>query len=383
MLKKLEIKNYKSILNETIELGKINFFIGENGCGKTNILEALAMMSASKSLELHAEGLFNRGIRVSRPNLTFSSFANLMQKEKIYINLEFQNDKEIFNLQSSIYCEDINDIYSEWKDDSPTYLIDKDKHHLHKSIHNISNEKKEDKTIKERWIVNDVNQLTKYLIFCLNTKALRGISSESKRMPLGINGESLDILLSQFTNDEWEILQKYRYLVSWLEEIIVDEKDSLKYKGHKMGKSTSILYFKDRFMQKKDMNNIFSAENANDGVLHVLFYLALFISSKTPSFFAIDNIENSLNPKICRELVKELIQLAKINCKQALITTHNPAVLDGINLNDEEQRLFVVSRNDSGKTKVKQIKLKPRTDERLKLSEMWMRGILGGLPKNF
>lgn len=382
MLRKIEIKNYKSILDETIDLGKINFFIGENGCGKTNILEALAMMSASKSLELHAEGLFNRGIRVSKPNLTFSSFANSMQKNNININMEFQNNSETFKLRSSIYCEDINDIYSEWKDGSPTYLIDKDTLNLH---NDVSNERREEKTIKNNWIVNDVNQLTKYLIFCLNTKVLRGIGSESKRMPLGINGESLDILLSQFTNNEWKILEDYNYLVSWLEEIIIDKKDSMKYKGHKMGKSASILYFKDKFMQKKDMNNIFSAENANDGVLHVLFYLALFTSSKTPSFFAIDNIETSLNPRICRELVKILIQLAKKNCKQALITTHNPAVLDGINLNDEEERLFVVSRNDSGKTRVKQIKLKPKTQtgERLKLSEMWMRGILGGLPQNF
>jgi hypothetical protein len=31
-----------------------------------------------------------------------------------------------------------------------------------------------------------------------------------------------------------------------------------------------------------------------------------------------------------------------------LVTTHNPAALDGLNLNDEDQRLFVVYRNDEG-----------------------------------
>jgi len=66
-----------------------------------------------------------------------------------------------------------------------------------------------------------------------------------------------------------------------------------------------------------------------------------------------------------------------------LITTHNPAILDGLNLNDDEQRLFVVSRNEEGKTKIKRIKLKPKSEESLKLSEMWMRGYLGALPKNF
>jgi predicted ATPase len=370
MLKRLTVENYKSIHNATLELSRINIFIGENGCGKTNILEALAMASASKALELNVEGLSNRGIRVAKPNLTFSSFTRTKPKNKIIINLEVQGDQDAkLEIPSILYCDNNDDIYSKWKDESRLYLIDETELH-------DNNDKR-----TETWLVHEVNKLTKYLIFSLSTKALRGISSESKRMPLGINGESLDILLSQFTETEWKQLQKYNYLISWLEEAYVDEQDSLKFKGHKLGRSHSILYFKDKFMQ--NLNNWFSAENTNDGVLHVWFYLALFISQKTPTFFAIDNIETCLNPRICRTLLKELIQLAKANHKQVLITTHNPSVLDGLNLHDDEQKLFVVSRNDEGKTQTKHIRLKPKSDERLKLSEMWMRGYLGGLPTNF
>ena len=82
--------------------------------------------------------------------------------------------------------------------------------------------------------------------------------------------------------------------------------------------------------------------------------------------------------------MKEIAQLAVKNNKQALITTHNPAILDSMNLHDPNQRLFVVKRTDEGYTKVEQIKLKPETQEKkLKLSEMWMRGYLGGIPNNF
>ncbi len=131
-------------------------------------------------------------------------------------------------------------------------------------------------------------------------------------------------------------------------------------------------------------NNIFSAENANEGILHVLFYIALLTSDRTPGFFAIDNIENCLNPKLCRTLMKKISSLAVSKNKQALITTHNPAVLDGLNLHDDRQRLFVVKRNDEGHTQIERIKLKPETNgEQLKLSEMWTRGHLGGLPTNF
>jgi hypothetical protein len=79
--------------------------------------------------------------------------------------------------------------------------------------------------------------------------------------------------------------------------------------------------------------------------------------------------------------MKQLADLACKNNKQVLLTTHNPAILDGINLESEDQRLFVVSRSLTGQTRVKRVK-KPKTSD-LKLSEMFMRGVLGGLPKGF
>ncbi|HYO68605.1 MAG TPA: AAA family ATPase [Archangium sp.] len=47
MITKIHIQNFKSILDYTLELGRINVFIGENGAGKTNILEAFATASAA------------------------------------------------------------------------------------------------------------------------------------------------------------------------------------------------------------------------------------------------------------------------------------------------------------------------------------------------
>ena len=55
-----------------------------------------------------------------------------------------------------------------------------------------------------------------------------------------------------------------------------------------------------------------------------------------------------------------------------------------MNLNDDSQRLFVVTRNDEGKTQAKRIQTKEQTgDYRMMLSEMWMKGLIGGIPNNF
>lgn len=125
--------------------------------------------------------------------------------------------------------------------------------------------------------------------------------------------------------------------------------------------------------------------SANEGFLFLLFYFALFISPDTPAFFAIDNVDASLNPKLCSELLKEIAALAEKHKKQAILTTHNPAVLDGLDLNDDEQRLLVVHRNRQGHTRVRRVHPpKPLEGQApMKLSEAFLRGYIGGLPKNF
>ncbi|MFN8576328.1 MAG: ATP-binding protein [Candidatus Sericytochromatia bacterium] len=399
MLSKIQIKNYKSINECSIDLGQFNVFIGENGSGKSNILEAIAMLSVAKfNNEITTEDLYNKGVRVANPKLTFSSFKGKKQDNKILIDFVTKEDNLL--ISSRIINNNPDNIYSYWIDDFNNFY----KQEIYDLT--VNNKYKADiilNNIKERVKYNEIDSFLKnlsdklqfenfpqvmnfedlkdFIIYNLETKILRGILKESNKQPLGINGEGLDILISTFDKEEIQKLLKYSYFISWLENFVIDEKDILKFDGHKLGKSTSLIYFRDKFMNKR--NNIFSAENANEGVLHILFYLALFISKRTPKFFAIDNIEKSLNPKLCRTLIKELVSISKQNNKQALITTHNPAILDGLNLYDDEQRLFIVSRTDEGYTKVERIKIKPENKDNLKLSEMWMRGYLGGVPNNF
>ena len=143
------------------------------------------------------------------------------------------------------------------------------------------------------------------------------------------------------------------------------------------------IRIKDRFLEEG--LQYFDQRSSNEGFLFLMFYFALFISKYTPKFFAIDNIDASLNPKLCIELIKILTKLAKKHDKQVIFTTHNPAVLDGLNLNDDEVRLLVVSRNIEGHTKVKRMNHRPTPEGEVpvRLSEKFMRGYIGGLPKNF
>ena len=55
MITNINIKNYKSVVDASLPLGRFNLLIGANGCGKSNILEAIALSAAASSEKLDYE----------------------------------------------------------------------------------------------------------------------------------------------------------------------------------------------------------------------------------------------------------------------------------------------------------------------------------------
>ncbi|MFN3763867.1 MAG: AAA family ATPase, partial [Anaerolineae bacterium] len=47
MIRKIRIQGFKSILDAELEIGQVNVFIGANGSGKSNLLEAVGVLSAA------------------------------------------------------------------------------------------------------------------------------------------------------------------------------------------------------------------------------------------------------------------------------------------------------------------------------------------------
>ncbi|MBU3857222.1 MAG: AAA family ATPase [Candidatus Phocaeicola excrementipullorum] len=365
MIRSVEIRNFKSIAWTSLSLGNVNVFVGANGSGKSNILEAIGMAASERSCQIEVNMMMQKGIRIAKPDLMKSSFEGRALSEMI--ELKF-NGTDGEHAGYSMFNPTPSDIYSTW---GVTFSSGAYK----KSAPDVM-----DGIVKKSESLR--NFISKYLIYSLSVNALRGFTSDSMQYPLGINGEGLDVLLNNLPKEEiFQIKDSAKEYIDWIEDIFFDGEEVYKMQGYKLGRSKSNLYFRDKFMCVR--NNLFSAENANEGALELLFYLTLFVSKKTPPFFAIDNIETGLNPRLCRFLMKKICELAVRNEKQVLITTHNPAVLDGLNLNDNAQRLYVVKRNDEGETCVKRIQTKAAGDRKMMLSEMWMKGLIGGVPDKF
>lgn len=399
MIKSVQIKNFKSIVDLSLDLGSFNVLIGENGCGKSNILEAIGFGAAASANKLDYEFLGSRGLRVTNPEFMFSAFT--IRKEENIIRLDFNidNEQHYFDLindpENSKKWVDKNliSITKSLRDLNLTELmkvndiIDKSLEisvkNKSQKLYKISDFENQLEKFKNQiqilqskgFLTSSKPDLSNFIIYSPEQSSLRKFEETTQIYPLGIKGEGLFQYLKELAIDEKnehtlaEIKQNMIFL-DWYEDFDLPES---------LMKNEFSLKIRDKYLN--DNLQYFDQRSTNEGFLFLLFYSTLFISKMTPTFFAIDNIDASFNPKLCMQLTKNLTALAKKHNKQVLVTTHNPAILDGLNLEDDNQRLFVVRRNDEGHTKAKRIEYK--SERRMKLSEIWTKGFIGGLPENF
>jgi len=406
MVKRIEIENYKSIEKLAFELGRFNVFIGENGCGKTNILEAIVFGSTADE----PEKLPMKGVRIAESKY-FKNGFNRSTNNTILINyydeenntIKFQltgSDDQYSNWQGlrtingEIFLERITQMLEDLRksheklDEYQKQMsklwdeIRTNKDNIEVRISTIEDVMKEVRVLESSSeprlnLVNAIHDIIDFLLYAPENSILRNYNIDTSYIqPLGSKGEGLLKLIKVIKDekpDEYKEIIEYLHLLDWFLDIEIKD-DSL---------SGANFNLTDIYLEEGIGG--FDIRNANEGFFLLLFYITLFVSDYTPSFFAIDNIDTALNPKLCTKLIETLAELCKKHNKQVLITTHNPAILDGINLNDPEQRLFAVSRNKLGYTRVTRIEKKPPVEgeKSLKLSEQFLRGYIGGIPKNF
>jgi len=391
MIESIHIQNFKSIYDLNINLGRVNLFIGENGSGKSNLLEALVFVSAGQSNKLDNEFLVSRGMRVPEPELMKSAFTEEDKDKDITVSLLIDKENNDFT-----FTYDKNNAYSQWEMLENGQSVkgfysstNKIRQEVQEIIHSYNKIQQLDKILENLKKIDLLEEeldnffqkrigsrLTNFLIYSPENTALRTFEKEGQIQPLGINGEGLLKLLKVINNYEdksyIQTIIESLHLFGWFEDITIPSKEN----------PENLVIIKDKYLYRE-----IDQCSANEGFLFILFYITLIVAKETPKAFAIDNIDASLNPKLCTKLMTILADLAQKYDKQIFLTTHNPAILDGIDLNDEEQKLFVVSRNDIGHTQMKRITIednpKDEDGESLHLSEAFLRGYLGGLPRGF
>jgi predicted ATPase len=396
MIRHLTIERFKSIVKLDLELGRINLFIGANGSGKSNIIEALGVLGSAAFGRVDDETLQRRGVRPGVPQLYQTAFA-LGQNAKD-IKLEAISDKEAM-LRVTLWNPK-NDAGAPW-----SFKTEKLTRSSLPKGQIISRSPANKKRLNPQqglaaWATVNLapgdpalllmETLRNYAIYAPNTPSLRGFPQEIQtRDPVGLSGarlpEALNELLaaSARNRDLQESVDEVRDLIDWASDFSSESSIDMPL-SPSAARSRLVIKFEDRFMAKG--RNILTGYDASEGALFILYFAVLALHPKAPACLAVDNIDQALNPRLAQKLMAALCSWTKrLNGdRQWLMTAHNPAILDGLPLADPEVRLFTVDRTNKGHTAVRRIDLesarKARPSDEWTLSRMWMNGLLGGVP---
>lgn len=404
MIRNFKIANFKSIVSANIPIGRFTVLIGENGAGKSNILEALVMASAASKGNLEREVLIGRGVRVPKPDLLGAAFSAVKKLQTIEFAIGYETlapvlNEVVFRLKHSGIP------YDNWEKVAPKTKNNVYATNLEATLRLLLNslspgqQKAELKRIRNYMgngaailtgranlpdaileLVGSVveqKNIENFTLYSPDYYTLRNFVAEGQTAPLGTRGEGLLQLLTVMQRNEPKRLAAVNdglEILGWFK--------ALDLKALAQNASENRLQVKDRFIKRRGV--VLDQLSTNEGFLFCLFYLVLFASSNTPDAFAIENIENGLNPKLCEALVQKLKILGERYGKQVIVSTHSPSVLDALNLDNPEEKLIAVDRNVDGHTRINVIK-KPRQvgGKTTRLSELFLQGHLGGLPRNF
>ncbi len=422
MLEQLKIVRFKSVRGQTLDLGRVNLFIGGNGSGKSNLLEAIGLVSACLGRGLGDSDIRAKGLRITPPELMKSSFKNEPLPRTLQLVGTFSGDLEYKAVLRSRESDPLLRFFSESAECRGERVFGRSGRGAQAMGDSFA-----DRLEQHRGLWDQVkatvdfpsdardafSEFSRYVIYSPQTDFLRGRQSGKVDFPpVGLHGEGLPGAVSSFLRSWGRLRRKERRRKGsgGIEWKILDESSDLVWLpgwassfGTHRGKpsltssdvadaSSEMAYFEDRFMHAS--RNQLSVYDSSEGTLFLLFVAIILSHPEAPKVFALDNVDNALNPKLTRKLVEQIIRVVSLTAstetslgaRQVFLTSHNPTALDAFDLFSEDQRVFVVRRNERGHTTVNRLEPRPgmtREEWQLakngrNLSQIWLDGEICG-----
>ena len=402
MIRTVVIDGFKSIGEQlTLELGRVNVFIGANGAGKSALLEAIGVLGAAASGRVDDSSLMRRGVRPGVPALYKSSFKGRRHRTTISLKAEWAENGETSSYGVGL-DNPIDRPEPAWRFRTESTMCARQRAAAY-SRSPASRQLPVDEytSLASRGpgtvgfpptATRLLNALKDYAIFCPTTPVLRGTDPDGwQRPPVGLAGGRLaeafmDLIRLHRQDYEVSLLRQFIALIDWVQGMGVRASPPTSSTLSPSVPSSGLtVTFVDRFM--REGRNRLMAYDASEGALYVLFLAVLALHPNAPLAFAVDNFDHAMNPRLARAVTRLFCQCLAhaAPTRQALLTTHNPLVLDGLDLRNDDIRLFTVDRKRNGMTFVKRVTVDPDllTDAEkpgMSLSRLWIMGRLGGMP---
>ncbi|MBD7972387.1 AAA family ATPase [Escherichia whittamii] len=362
MFRTIAIRNFKSLVDVSINLQKFNCFVGMNSAGKSSILQAIDFISQQMHGHLYL-WLEDRGWESKD---LYSRTSNTKAfSQPLFIEVIYDLDGKCLVWQGHFNRSLMRMTRESIHIDGEMYLeVIDGKYRTHgRSYDSIPFEYSGSilATLKDNVISSDVIHFRDALknirsLELLSPHLLRKRSrSEIKPSGVGIGGEKLSGYIDTLTHDDKKILQQI--LIKFYPQIVGLRTSTLKG-GWKR------LIIQERFVDANGDEAICETEagQLNDGLLRILAVIAQ-LESKDGSLLLLDEIENGINPQVIELLVDTLV-----NAKtQVIVTTHSPMILNYLEDDVARKGIQFVYKSPQGQTRVRPFFEMQRINEKLQV----------------
>jgi predicted ATPase len=345
LIRRVRIRNYKSIRHADVALTPFTILVGRNGSGKSNFLDALHFVADSLRISLeHATesrggvGSVSRRSRGEPPSLRVEIELSLPSGNSANYRFELSSSNRRFIVQQE---ELLIRSPSQGNDTTEHYSIQEG------TIKSASIQAlplaEEDRLYLTKASGFDpfrevYDALTSMAFYNLNPEVMRAPRSPSSGDVLQRDGANIASVAKRLREQQPEEMDRLNiYLSTIVPDMVGLETESL-------GPYETLVFW--QMSAEETLPAKFFAANMSDGTLRVagiLIAVAQLSEQQKPlTFIGIEEPEAALHPSAAGALMDALRE-ASVQA-QVLVTTHSPDLLDRVEM-ESESLLAVVSRD--------------------------------------
>ncbi len=314
MLREIHIHNYKSHKDTALQISGINVLCGQNGVGKSSIIQSLLLLK-----QTYDNNQLDKVLNLNKPLCYIGRAKDALSQKADTDTLSFRLIEDDFE---GYWCYDIHNLSSD-------YL------------------KLNSQPIEKASL--DLSLLNKPFIFLSASRLGSGENYISNDLAVEINKQlSLDRGKGELTAQFLHFYRKKMVLNalkhpsepvnSLLEQVTAWEREISKGVNVVPVKVGNNYEIKFSFNTPDGKTDEFNAENVGFGLSYILPVLVAILSADEGSLVLIENPEAHLHPNGIAKLT-ELLALAAENGIQIIIETHSDHIINGLLVAIKNQHL--------------------------------------------
>lgn len=360
-LEKITIKGFKSIREQTLELDRLNVFIGGNGAGKSNLIGAFRFLHEVANQ------------RLSRYVATRGSADNILHfgrktTPKMEFILEFGDGANATSYQIVIGATDEDElVIASQKADFQPFLLGHDREQIYQFGYSKESKLRESDHIAAQQITRDLDSYQVYHFHDTSDNAeVKGVCNLDDNRRLRPQAENLAAYL-------FYLQQKHPDHFSLIEDTVKQIApffDRFELHPRQLNQSQIRLEWKE-----VGHDGYFNATAFSDGTLRFICLATLLLQAELPTVILLDEPEPGLHPAAV-VLLAEMLAVAASRT-QVIVATQSVTLINQLT----PEQVWTVNRQDDQSvfTKLDQTRYRSWLDD-YSLGELWEKNLLDARP---